>query len=58
MGSEHENTYTNQFSRLGNKPESVSDCDVDIIERLVVERYIEKKKYRKISLKAYFMDYD
>ena len=42
MGSEHENTYTNQFSRLGNKPESVSDCDVDIIERLVVERYIEK----------------
>ena len=40
MGSEHKNTYTNLFSRLGNKPESVSDNDVDIIERFVVELYI------------------
>ena len=40
MGSEYKNNYTDQFSRLGNKPESVSDNDLDIRERLVVERYI------------------
>ena len=40
MGSEHKNTYTNLFSRLGNKPEFVNDNDLDIIERFVVELYI------------------
>ena len=40
MGSEHKNTYTNLFSRLGNKPESVSDNYLNIIERFVVELYI------------------
>ena len=40
MGSEYKNNYTDQFSRLGNKPESVSDNDLDIRERLVVELYI------------------
>ena len=40
MGSEHKNTYTNLFSRLGNKPESVSDNCLNIIERFVVEIYI------------------
>ena len=36
MGSEHKK-YTKKFSRLGNKPESISDNDLDIIERFVVE---------------------
>ena len=40
MGSEHKNIYTNLFSRLGNKPQSVSDNDLDIMERFVVELYI------------------
>ena len=40
MGSERKNTYTDLFSRLGNKPESISDSDLDIIERFVVELYI------------------
>ena len=40
MGSEHKNTYTDLFSRLGNTPESVSDNDVDIKEWFVVELYI------------------
>ena len=40
MGSERKNTYTDLFSRLGNKPESISDNDLDIIERFVVELYI------------------
>ena len=40
MGSGHKTTYTDIFSRLGNKPESVSDNDLDIIERFVVELYI------------------
>ena len=40
MGSEHKNIYTNLFSRLGNKPHSVSDNDLDIMERFVVELYI------------------
>ena len=31
------NIYTKKFSRLGNKPESISDNDLDIIERFVVE---------------------
>ena len=31
LASEHKNTYTELFSRLGNKPESVSDNDLDII---------------------------
>ena len=39
-GSEHKNTYTDLFSGLGNRPESVSDNDLDFIERFVVERYI------------------
>ena len=40
MGSEHKNTYTDVFSRLGKKPESVSYNDLDIIKRLAVELYI------------------
>ena len=37
MGSEHKNTYTDVFSRLGKKPESASYNDLDIIKRLAVE---------------------
>ena len=40
MGSQHTNIYTDLFSRLGNKPKSVSDNDLDIIERFVVKLYI------------------
>ena len=40
MGSEHKNTYTDLFSRLGNNPQPVSDNDHDVIERFVVELYI------------------
>ena len=40
LASEHRNTYTELFSRLGNKPEFVSDNDLDIIERFVVELHI------------------
>ena len=34
MGSEHKNIYTNLFSRLGNKPDSVSDNDFNNILNL------------------------
>ena len=40
MESEHKNTYTDLFSRLGNKPESASDNDPDIIERFADELYV------------------
>ena len=40
MGSQHTNIYTDLFSGLGNKPKSVSDNDLDIIERFVVKLYI------------------
>ena len=40
MGSQHTNIYTDLFSRLGKKPKSVSDNDLDIIERFVVKLYI------------------
>ena len=40
MGSEHKNTFTDLFLRLGNKAESVSDNDLHIIERFVVELHI------------------
>ena len=40
MGSEHKNTYTDLFSRLGNTPETVSENDVDITERFLFELYI------------------
>ena len=41
MDSEHKNTYIDLFSRLGKTPESVSDNNVDITERFVVELYIQ-----------------
>ena len=44
MCSEHKNTYTDVFPRLGNKPESVSDNDLDIIDRFEVELYIPSAK--------------
>ena len=44
MGSEHKNTYTDLFSRLRNKPESVSDNDLDIIGRFVVELYLPSEQ--------------
>ena len=40
MRSEHRNTYTNLFSRLGNKPKSISNNDLNIKKRFVVELYI------------------
>ena len=49
MASEHKNTYTDLFSRLGNKPQPVSDSDLDVIERFVVELYIPLRKILSVT---------
>ena len=40
MNSTHKHIYTEVFSRLGNKPEFISEEDLDILERFVIELYL------------------
>ena len=40
MNSTHKHIYTEVFSRLGNKPECISEEDLDILERFVIELYL------------------
>ena len=54
MDSEHKNTYTDLFSRLGNKPESVSDNDLVIIERFADELYVPLFIYLFYLFKSLF----
>ena len=40
MNITHKHIYTEVFTRLGNKPECISEEDLDILERFVIELYL------------------
>ena len=40
MSSEHKRLCTDVFSRLGNKPDCISEDDLDILESFVIELYL------------------